>query len=102
VTSLDTFTVPRPGDEVGDATTRYLLYGLLPGWFVPVLVCCAAGRQARDCLLSRVSLWFVSFFWLRVIVCVDLFRGSSCGKAESECFGQEARPWEPVVAGSRV
>jgi hypothetical protein len=39
--------VPRPGDDVGDATTRYLLYGLLPGWFVPGLADWVMHRRTR-------------------------------------------------------
>ncbi|MFF4488960.1 diguanylate cyclase [Streptomyces sp. NPDC001544] len=33
--------------DVGDATTRYLLYGLLPGWFVPGLADWAMHRRTR-------------------------------------------------------
>lgn len=39
--------VPRPGDDVADATTRYLLYGLLPGWFVPGLADWVMHRRTR-------------------------------------------------------
>jgi hypothetical protein len=50
VTSLRTFTRPagrQPGADVGDATTRYLLYGLLPGWFVPGLADWVMHRRTR-------------------------------------------------------
>lgn len=33
--------------DVGDATTRYLLYGLLPSWFVPGLADWAMHRRTR-------------------------------------------------------
>ncbi|MER6037151.1 diguanylate cyclase [Streptomyces sp. NPDC001835] len=33
--------------DVGDATTRFLLYGLLPGWFVPGLADWAMHRRTR-------------------------------------------------------
>ncbi|MEU6552015.1 diguanylate cyclase [Streptomyces sp. NPDC046915] len=33
--------------DVGDATTRYLLYGLLPGWFVPGLADWVMHRRTR-------------------------------------------------------
>ncbi|MEU0006793.1 diguanylate cyclase [Streptomyces sp. NPDC006314] len=33
--------------DVGDATTRFLLYGLLPGWFVPGLADWAMHRHTR-------------------------------------------------------
>ncbi|MFH9087226.1 MULTISPECIES: diguanylate cyclase [unclassified Streptomyces] len=33
--------------DVGDATTRFLLYGLLPGWFVPGLADWAVHRRTR-------------------------------------------------------
>ncbi|MFF9407496.1 diguanylate cyclase [Streptomyces anandii] len=33
--------------DVGDVTTRYLLYGLLPGWFVPGLADWAMHRRTR-------------------------------------------------------
>ncbi|MFI9804764.1 diguanylate cyclase [Streptomyces sp. NPDC052301] len=33
--------------DVGEATTRFLLYGLLPGWFVPGLVDWALHRRTR-------------------------------------------------------
>ncbi|NUR02160.1 MAG: diguanylate cyclase [Streptomyces sp.] len=33
--------------DVGDVTTRYLLYGLLPGWFVPGLADWAMHRRSR-------------------------------------------------------
>jgi hypothetical protein len=39
--------LPRPGDDVADATTRYLLYGLLPGWFVPGLADWVMHRRTR-------------------------------------------------------
>lgn len=39
--------VPRPGDDVADATTRYLLCGLLPGWFVPGLADWMMHRRTR-------------------------------------------------------
>jgi len=35
------------GVEVGDATTRYLLYGLLPSWFVPGLADWVMHRRTR-------------------------------------------------------
>ncbi|MFG2784728.1 diguanylate cyclase [Streptomyces prunicolor] len=50
MTSLRTFTRPagrQPGSDVGDATTRYLLYGLLPGWFVPGLADWVMHRRTR-------------------------------------------------------
>jgi hypothetical protein len=39
----------RSGDtaDVGDATIRYLLYGLLPGWFVPGLADWVMHRRTR-------------------------------------------------------
>src|SRR5919112_634309 len=33
--------------DVGDVTTRYLLYGLLPGWFVPGLADWVMHRRSR-------------------------------------------------------
>ena len=33
--------------DVGDITTRYLLYGLLPGWFVPGLADWVMHRRTR-------------------------------------------------------
>lgn len=33
--------------DVGDVTTRYLLYGLLPGWFVPGLADWVMHRRTR-------------------------------------------------------
>lgn len=35
------------GVDVGDVTTRYLLYGLLPGWFVPGLADWVMHRRSR-------------------------------------------------------
>lgn len=44
--------------DVGDVTTRYLLYGLLPGWFVPGLADWAMHRRTRieDTAGSKESL----------------------------------------------
>ncbi|QTE02089.1 diguanylate cyclase [Streptomyces cyanogenus] len=44
--------------DVGDATTRFLLYGLLPGWFVPGLADWAMHRRTRieDTAGTRESL----------------------------------------------
>ncbi|MBK3564813.1 diguanylate cyclase [Streptomyces sp. MBT62] len=50
MTSLRTFTRPavrRQENDVGDATTRYLLYGLLPGWFAPGLADWVMHRRTR-------------------------------------------------------
>ncbi|UXX96729.1 diguanylate cyclase [Streptomyces sp. AD2-2] len=50
MTSLRTLTRPadrHQGSDVGDATTRYLLYGLLPGWFVPGLADWVMHRRTR-------------------------------------------------------
>jgi hypothetical protein len=33
--ALPTLDPPPASDDVDDATVRYLMYGLLPGWFVP-------------------------------------------------------------------
>ncbi|MFD4529451.1 hypothetical protein ACFWP7_37210 [Streptomyces sp. NPDC058470] len=39
--------VPRSGTDVGDATTHYLLYGPLPGWFMPGLADGVMHRRTR-------------------------------------------------------
>jgi hypothetical protein len=52
VTSLHAFTLTRPTvrhreTDVGDVTTRNLLYGLLPSWFVPGLADWVMHRRCR-------------------------------------------------------
>lgn len=41
--------------DVGDVTTRYLLYGLLPGWFVPGLTMTKAGLPIALTLRREVN-----------------------------------------------